>query len=308
MNSKIDFGTILAGLGLTYKIDYLFFRATNKSLIFFDANNSAFHSEKEPEQEELPIGSLVIEVANIKHQYSGNYDGLIYEVCSVQNTYRTLNDAFAKALYTTMQKHFSNTLSKILVIMCCNSITNAHSVKPFLIDTLIPLSEKTCNGYVDGSICGMTEIIDFKTVLKPDKAGTNAVLWHATKERAENIVLFDLYKAVEQQIKPKRCKLCGKAFLPASRSDEIYCRNEYKNGRTCADIGFELTSKENPFYAEYRKAYKTLKARAARADGNTRLQKKIKQWTIDAKAKQIEYEASGDIDGYKEWIQSHKDI
>ena len=35
----------------------------------------------------------------------------------------------------------------------------------------------------------------------------------------------------------KKCKNCGKYFVPEKRTDELYCNNIYEDGRTCKEIG-----------------------------------------------------------------------
>ena len=40
-----------------------------------------------------------------------------------------------------------------------------------------------------------------------------------------------------ENIEIKRCKNCGKFFVPENRSDELYCSNIFENGKTCKEVG-----------------------------------------------------------------------
>ena len=85
----------------------------------------------------------------------------------------------------------------------------------------------------------------------------------------------------------------------------MYCRKKYSDGRTCADVAFDNYSKNDPFYSVYRKAYKTMFARAARMEGNGG-KVKFKKWQETAELKLEEYKASNDYAGFEKWIADSK--
>ena len=35
----------------------------------------------------------------------------------------------------------------------------------------------------------------------------------------------------------KKCKNCGKFFVPDNRVDELYCNSIYENNKTCKEVG-----------------------------------------------------------------------
>ncbi len=124
---------------------------------------------------------------------------------------------------------------------------------------------------------------------------------------AQVIIGFHLLKMQELKIRPQKCKMCNKYFFPVSRSDEIYCRNEYKDGRTCAEVAFEIKSKEDPFYTAYRTAYKTVFARARRrATDKEYRDVVIAQWRETAKEKMKEFKANDDLAGFNTWLKENK--
>ena len=50
-------------------------------------------------------------------------------------------------------------------------------------------------------------------------------------------LLIELLEIAKLNIEIKKCRNCGKFFVPDNRSDEIYCSNIYENGKTCKEIG-----------------------------------------------------------------------
>ena len=73
-------------------------------------------------------------------------------------------------------------------------------------------------------------------------------------------------------IEIKRCRNCGKFFVPDNRSDEIYCSNIFENGKTCKEIGhFKVQQKlihENDNLRIYRNVYQKLLLRTRRNPEN----------------------------------------
>jgi ribosomal protein L31 len=296
----MEFTKFFESLGIPQSVGTLSFRVTDSSLVFLiDKESEAYLGKNEIN---LPISSILTEFSNIKQMYKNGIDEIKRGVNAINESYHQIDKGYVNALYKFWCSKCSSIVAWILTLMYCRMRFSRKDFWGFFnvyVDVI-------CNGYVDGKVSGLKSEIMFTSILVPNNKG-DVFLFFETKD-VENVVLFDLYKSAELHIKPKRCKNCGKAFLPATRSDEIYCRNEYKNGRTCSQIAFEIKSKENPFYTEYRKAYKTMKARAARASDNKRFKEKISQWAKKAAAKQIEFERLGDIDGYKAWIEQSKQI
>ncbi len=75
------------------------------------------------------------------------------------------------------------------------------------------------------------------------------------------------------------CKNCGDYFLPASRSDEIYCDK-------CRKISYDRKVKNEPAQREYRKIYKTQNARKQRGQHNiSGIEERFSAWHTFAKGK-----------------------
>lgn len=80
-----------------------------------------------------------------------------------------------------------------------------------------------------------------------------------------------------ENIEIKRCKNCGKFFVPENRSDELYCSNIFENGKTCKEVGpFKVKQKlmeENNDLKVYRNVYQKLLLRTRRNPMNDEYEK-----------------------------------
>lgn len=85
-------------------------------------------------------------------------------------------------------------------------------------------------------------------------------------------ILVELLEIAKLNIEIKKCRNCGKFFVPDNRSDEIYCSNIYENGKTCKEIGhFKVQQKkiqENDDLRIYRNVYQKLLLRTRRNPSN----------------------------------------
>lgn len=99
-----------------------------------------------------------------------------------------------------------------------------------------------------------------------------------------DLIMFDFMEMQRRGIELKRCKNCGKYFVPETRSDEIYCNNIFKGNRTCRQIGYENKVNGNEVLREYRKIYKTQNARKQRNKDNIQeLEQRFSDWSAYAK-------------------------
>lgn len=119
------------------------------------------------------------------------------------------------------------------------------------------------------------------------------------------VELFEI--ATTENIEIKRCKNCGKYFVPDSRSNEIYCNNIYENNKTCKEVGHFRTQqrlmKEDDDLRIYRNVYQKLLLRTRRNLDNEQYEKEFQQF----KEKNIELKEkvnNGKItqEDYMEWL------
>lgn len=107
----------------------------------------------------------------------------------------------------------------------------------------------------------------------------------------------------------KKCKNCGKYFVPEKRTDELYCTNIYEDGRTCKEIGsFKVKQKminDDNDLRTYRNVYQKLLLRTRRNPDNMQYEKEFENFKEDNRKmrdkldkEKITYEE------YVEWLNS----
>ena len=121
-------------------------------------------------------------------------------------------------------------------------------------------------------------------------------------------LLIELLEIAKLNIEIKKCRNCGKFFVPNNRSDEIYCSNIYENGKTCKEIGhFKVQQKliqENDDLRIYRNVYQKLLLRTRRNPNNDQYERdfnEFKQKNIELKEK-IEKGEMSQAE-YMEWLR-----
>lgn len=85
--------------------------------------------------------------------------------------------------------------------------------------------------------------------------------------------IIELYEMTEiESTAIKKCKNCGRFFVPDNRVDELYCSNIYENNKTCKEVGpFRTKQKlmqENDDLRIYRNVYQKLLLRTRRNPNN----------------------------------------
>jgi len=77
---------------------------------------------------------------------------------------------------------------------------------------------------------------------------------------------FEFVKMIEHDVFIKKCKNCGRYFIPRRRADAEYCDRTFGDGgRKCSEVGatlrYEKKVAENPVLEAYAKAYKRFNSR-----------------------------------------------
>ena len=118
-------------------------------------------------------------------------------------------------------------------------------------------------------------------------------------------LLIELLEIAKLNIEIKKCRNCGKFFVPDNRSDEIYCSNIYENGKTCKEIGhFKVQQKliqENDDLRIYRNVYQKLLLRTRRNPTNTKYAREFEFFKDDNNT--WRENISKDISTEKEYIE-----
>lgn len=98
----------------------------------------------------------------------------------------------------------------------------------------------------------------------------------------QSLIIELLEIATTENIEIKKCKNCGKYFVPDNRSDEIYCSNIYENDKSCKEVGYFRTQqklmKENNDLRIYRNVYQKLLLRTRRNPDNDEYEKEFQKF------------------------------
>ena len=101
----------------------------------------------------------------------------------------------------------------------------------------------------------------------------------------ESLIYREFMACIKAEVMPKRCKNCGKFYIPSVGYFSEFCENIAPNEKvkTCREIGsrasFDKKLKDNPILFEYQKAYKTHHARFVK---KKMTKKELSDWKIFA--------------------------
>ena len=82
-------------------------------------------------------------------------------------------------------------------------------------------------------------------------------------DNTEQQIRFELFQVIKNNFTIKKCKNCGKLFIPSGRNDKQYCDNLYLDtGKTCSEIGAINTHKgklrDSSILKEFQREYKRM--------------------------------------------------
>lgn len=148
-------------------------------------------------------------------------------------------------------------------------------------------------------------IPSFGVYISPVSNSTEAIYYF---KDFKHVFAYELYTCVKMQKILKRCSNCGKFFLPSYRSDEKYCDNIYKDGKTCKQIGYKIKAQADATLSEYRKAYKTANAWKNRNKATVQnAEMAFEKWHIQAKTKMKQAQQGViSVEDLKIWLSENK--
>jgi len=110
---------------------------------------------------------------------------------------------------------------------------------------------------------------------------------------------------INSNVKIRKCKNCGKYFVPINRSDEMYCCRVQENGKMCRELDYVSKINDDDLLLIYRTAYKTHNARKQRNMKNrASAEQDFKNWVVFAK-RLLEQAKAGELssDEFRELIR-----
>lgn len=127
------------------------------------------------------------------------------------------------------------------------------------------------------------------------------------------ICMSEVLELIKNELPARKCRNCGRYFIPYSRVDTTYCdRIVDDKGRTCKDVGpmnnYLKKTKDHPVMHLYRKAYKKMHSRL-KAKGDKQITKDVlDRWRLEAERKRdaVLNKEIG-IDEFARWINEEGD-
>ena len=109
----------------------------------------------------------------------------------------------------------------------------------------------------------------------------------ATIETIDDLIFFDIYNTIKMKYLIKKCKNCGRFFVPRGRADIEYCNRTPKGEtKSCSQIGavrkFQEKQENNQVFAEFQKAYKR---NHAKIKAGKLTEKEFNEWSKIAREK-----------------------
>ena len=150
----------------------------------------------------------------------------------------------------------------------------------YVCDTILPVQERRLD---------IDKIVD---IIKERKIVAEEVY---ELENAEEQIIFELFKVIQNNFVINKCENCGRLFIPTTtnnnpyqkaRNDQKYCNNLYLDtGKTCREIGATNKHKEkvenSDILKEYKKEYKKIYGRHY-SHPKKFTEKQFKQWSKKA--------------------------
>jgi len=137
----------------------------------------------------------------------------------------------------------------------------------------------TLDGYIHSSFAGNCVYEPIIVKLDNDYKFVDSF----TSTQMMSLSTIDAFLVMKNKIHINRCENCGKYFIPSYRSDEIYCDNEFRNSKTCKQVGYENKLSNDDILKEYRRIYKTQNARKQRNGHISNISERFDRWKSSAK-------------------------
>ncbi len=206
-----------------------------------------------------------------------------------------------KALYSTVQKYFVYTYTSKTPCMIYSYDTINMPIPNYSENHTLPVTLQEAEEFFSIPVELRTD--DNKFFRKYD----STIFKHLIFDSFDSMFKYAIMHMVEHNIIFKKCENCGKYFCPSSRSDEKYCNNVFKNGKTCRQLGYEIKISNDELLKTYRSAYKTANGWKNRNKNNVKdVDALFDNWHKSAKEK-LRQAQNGDIsiDDYKQWFKNN---
>lgn len=168
------------------------------------------------------------------------------------------------------------------------------------------------NNLIDAIVSFYTDNFEFQHIEYNIIALEGKLVSIYTINSSLSLLLFELAHMIESDITYKKCKNCGRYFIPIKRIDTEYCNfpSPQDHLKTCKQIGAQFTrikkEKEDEFTKEYRKIYMRMQMKARRHPKNITYQNELRSIVEEAKywRRKIKTNDVDDIE-WKSWLKKY---
>ena len=219
------------------------------------------------------IDDVLMCVSDIEGENPKNYlDNLLDKLSTI------FGDAeYAKLLLVDMAVIIDEKKKKLTVEAVKKKLSDEIRGFFFMAEAMAQLAStamKPSEDYTDGNgkwliALSVDSLTHYKSnihynVISGNRDGKTVFLDMFSFMSAGDALRFELADIARNDINLKQCENCKKYFIPKARSDEKYCDNAFKNGRTCKQIAFDVMIENDEALRVYRSVYKNQNARMQR--------------------------------------------
>lgn len=123
---------------------------------------------------------------------------------------------------------------------------------------------------------------------------TNTIIIHDLSD-IYSLCSYIFSSMLASNVHIRKCKRCGKYFIPINRVDEQYCYRKNESGKMCRELNYTEKINNDDYLTVYRTAYKTHNARKQRNRNNRiNAEAEFAAWSVYAKDL-MEKAKAGDI-------------
>lgn len=209
-------------------------------------------------------------------------------------------DKYAESVYSSIFDSFGSTVANMMMLSWendndCTTIVEVKDLFAATLENMFSLAASFCDsiasdldtnhdGYRIASIISALSMtippdILYRPIPAISKATGEIVYCDAFSADSTTEALYLCFVlTVRDKKQIRRCKVCGKYFIPAAKSNEIYCRS-------CRKTTYDTKIKQDEILSAYRTIYKTQNARKQRNSHRPHIVDKFEKWKEYAKSK-----------------------
>lgn len=221
----------------------------------------------------------------------------------------------------SVREDFISDINYLFNVNLSEKIKDLSPLQRFYVLTMIKNNSKALSNFANdklnialGDLSRLNtplSIIDDEQAIEMAKVNKDKILTIPYTFESKDILQLLIIELQEivcmDKFEIKKCKNCGKYFVPEKRTDELYCNNIYEDGKTCKEIGsFKVKQKMiNDDLRTYRNVYQKLLLRTRRNPDNMQYEKEFEKFKEDNR-KMREKIDKGKVtyEEYVEWLNS----